>query len=60
MKSEPTLIRRYANNRLYDPSALRYVSLDELATILASGDRFIVRDAKTGEDITREVLDRLH
>ncbi len=59
MNSEPTLIKRYANSRLYDPSALRHVC-PWTNWPRYCGDRFIVRDAKTGEDITCEVLDRLH
>ena len=54
------LIKRYGGSRLYDPAALRYLSLDDLAELVARGERVIVRDAKTDNDITQEILDRLH
>jgi len=59
MRSEPALIKRYGGGRLYDAAALRYLSLDDLAELVARGERFIVRDAKTDNDITQEILDRL-
>jgi polyhydroxyalkanoate synthesis regulator protein len=37
-----------------------YVCLDDLANMIRAGERFVVRDAETGADLTREVLDRLH
>ena len=51
--------QRYGGGRLYDAAALRYLSLDDLAELVARGERFIVRDAKTDNDITQEILDRL-
>ena len=60
MKSDPTLIKRYGGSRLYDAVALRYLSWDDLAELVVRGERFVVRDAKTDNDITQEILDRLH
>ena len=60
MKSEPTLIKLYGGSRLYDAAALRYLSRDDLAELVVRGERFVVRDAKTGNDITQEILNRLH
>jgi len=59
MRSEPVLIKRYGGSRLYDAAAHCYLSLDDLAELVARGERFIVRDAKTDNDITQEILDRL-
>jgi len=59
MRSEPALIKRYGGGRLSDAAALRYLSLDDLAELVAWGERFIVRDAKMDNDITQESLDRL-
>jgi polyhydroxyalkanoate synthesis regulator protein len=36
------------------------VSLYDLAQMILSRRRFVVRDAETGADVTREILDRLH
>jgi polyhydroxyalkanoate synthesis repressor PhaR len=59
MNSEPILIKRY-DNRLYNTATAGYVTLDDLASMILDGERFVVKDAKTGADITRVVLDRLH
>ena len=57
---ERVLIKRYARGRLYNTETGAYVSLADLADILVNGRRIIARDAKTGEDITSEILDKLH
>jgi len=57
--SEPITIKRYANRRLYNPSAAGYVSLDQLAMMLEDGEDFVVYEAGTGEDITRLVLKQI-
>jgi polyhydroxyalkanoate synthesis repressor PhaR len=57
---EPVLIKRYDNRRLYNTATAAYVTLDDLEGMVLSGERFVVRDAQTGEDITRALLDRLH
>jgi polyhydroxyalkanoate synthesis repressor PhaR len=54
------LIKRYAGHRLYNTETSTYVTLDDLATMLMSGRRFIVQEADTGEDVTGDILDRLH
>jgi polyhydroxyalkanoate synthesis repressor PhaR len=59
-KLPEVLIKRYGGSRLYDTATLTYVSLTDLADMLANGRRFTVVEAGTGEDITREVLGRLH
>ena len=56
-KSEtPTTIKKYANRRLYNTGTSTYVTLEDLASMVKSGEDFLVYDAKTGEDITRSVL----
>src|SRR6201996_663266 len=52
----PTTIKKYANRRLYNTGTSTYVTLEDLATMVKSGEDFLVYDAKTGEDITRQVL----
>jgi polyhydroxyalkanoate synthesis repressor PhaR len=53
---EPVTIKKYANRRLYNTGTSTYVTLEDLATMVKSGEDFVVYDAKTGEDITRSVL----
>lgn len=50
------VIKKYANRRLYDTSASRYVTLDHLRELVTDGKDFQVVDAKSGEDLTRGVL----
>src|SRR5581483_9726683 len=53
---EPVTIKKYANRRLYNTGTSTYVTLEDLAAMVKKGEDFVVYDAKTGEDITRQVL----
>jgi polyhydroxyalkanoate synthesis repressor PhaR len=52
-------IKRYGNSRLYNASAGSYVSLQNIADLVKDDDTFVVRDAKSGEDITTIVLKQI-
>ena len=52
-------IKKYANRRLYDTESSAYITLDRLAQMVREGREFEVVDAKTGEDITRQVLTQI-
>ena len=52
-------IKKYANRRLYDTESSTYITLDKLAAMVREGREFEVVDAKTGEDITRQVLTQI-
>lgn len=54
--SDVVIIKKYANRRLYDTSASRYVTLDHLRELVREGRDFKVIDAKSGDDLTRGVL----
>jgi polyhydroxyalkanoate synthesis repressor PhaR len=56
---EPTVIKKYANRRLYNTGTSTYVTLEDLAGMVKSGEDFTVVDAKSGEDITRTVLTQI-
>ena len=56
---EPVTIKKYANRRLYNTGTSAYVTLEDLAVMVKSGEDFVVFDAKTGEDITRSVLTQI-
>jgi len=59
-KSEgPITIKKYANRRLYNTGTSTYVTLEDLAAMVKSGEDFVVYDAKTSEDITRSVLTQI-
>ena len=55
----PVVIKKYANRRLYNTQTSSYVTLDHLAHMVKEGTEFEVRDARTGEDITRSVLTQI-
>jgi polyhydroxyalkanoate synthesis repressor PhaR len=52
----PTTIKKYANRRLYNTGTSTYVTLEDLAAMVKTGEDFLVYDAKSGDDITRSVL----
>jgi polyhydroxyalkanoate synthesis repressor PhaR len=56
---EPTTIKKYANRRLYNTGTSTYVTLDDLAGMVKTGEDFRVVDAKSGDDITRSVLTQI-
>ncbi len=60
-KNQPqaTVIKKYANRRLYNTATSTYVTLDDLSLMVKNGQDFLVYDAKTGEDITRSVLTQI-
>ena len=49
-------IRKYSNRRLYDTSSSRYITLAELGDMIRDGVEIQVKDAKTGQDLTRTVM----
>jgi polyhydroxyalkanoate synthesis repressor PhaR len=55
----PTVIKKYANRRLYHTGTSTYVTLEDLSVMVKKGDEFVVNDAKTGEDLTRSVLTQI-
>jgi len=57
--AEPVVIKKYANRRLYNTAASSYVTLDHLSEMVREGVDFVVKDAKTDEDLTRSVLTQI-
>ena len=53
---KPRVIRKYANRRLYDATASRHVTLEDIRRLIASGEQVQVLDDRSGEDLTRAVL----
>lgn len=58
-EKQPTIIKKYANRRLYNTGTSTYVTLDDLAEMVKGEDDFVVIDAKSGDDITRSVLTQI-
>ena len=55
----PVMIKKYANRRLYNTATSSYVTLEHLCQMVKDGIDFAVHDAKSGEDITRQVLTQI-
>ncbi|HEY5049008.1 MAG TPA: polyhydroxyalkanoate synthesis repressor PhaR [Rhizomicrobium sp.] len=58
-KDGPVIIKKYANRRLYNTQTSSYVTLDHLCEMVKEGVEFEVRDARTGDEITRSVLTQI-
>ena len=50
------VLKKYPNRRLYDTHASTYITLADVKRMVLNRQEFIVRDAKTGEDLTRSIL----
>ncbi len=50
------VLKKYPNRRLYDTQTSSYITLVDVKKMIFAGQAFEVRDAKTGEDLTRSIL----
>lgn len=50
------VIKKYPNRRLYDTDTSSYITLTEVKRLVMDSESFVVRDVKTGEDLTRSIL----
>ena len=53
------VIKKYANRRLYNTRTSAYVTLEDLARMVREGTDFVVFDAKTNEELTRQILTQI-
>ncbi len=49
-------IKKYSNRRLYDSTNKRYVTLEDIATLIREGSEIKVLDSQSGENITKVIL----
>jgi len=56
---ETVVIKKYANRRLYNTATSAYVTLEDLAKMVREGTEFVVFDAKTNDDLTRQILTQI-
>ncbi len=54
-----TIIKKYANRRLYNTDSSSYITLEDLAKMVRENVEFVVFDAKSGEDITHSILTQI-
>ena len=52
----PRVLKKYPNRRLYDTLSSSYITLADVKRMVMAAESFEVRDAKTGEDLTRSIL----
>ena len=50
------IIKKYPNRRLYDTEDSKYITLDDVKQLVLAGVDFCVKDVKTDEDLTRNIL----
>lgn len=58
-QTDAVVIKKYANRRLYNTRTSAYVTLEDLATMVREGVDFVVYDAKTNDDLTRQILTQI-
>ncbi|MDY6923226.1 MAG: polyhydroxyalkanoate synthesis repressor PhaR [Pseudomonadota bacterium] len=56
---DTVVIKKYANRRLYNTATSAYVTLEDLARMVREGVDFVVYDAKTNDDLTRQILTQI-
>src|SRR5215510_15763021 len=56
MAAETRVIKRYANRKLYDTQRSRYVTLDQIAEMIRSGEDVKIVDNNSKEDLTSVTL----
>jgi polyhydroxyalkanoate synthesis repressor PhaR len=54
--SSPRVLKKYPNRRLYDTYTSSYITLADVKKMVLAAQAFVVRDAKTSEDLTRSIL----
>ena len=54
--SAQRVIKKYPNRRLYDTNTSSYITLTEVKQLVMSNEPVVVKDAKSGEDLTRSIL----
>ena len=54
--SEPRIIKKYPNRRLYDTVESRYITLADIRRLVLEKENFVVIDKKSQDDITRTIL----
>jgi polyhydroxyalkanoate synthesis regulator protein len=55
-KPAQRIIKKYPNRRLYDTDTSTYITLAEVKQLVMDSEPFVVRDAKSNEDLTRSIL----
>ena len=57
--SDPLLLKKYSNRRLYDTRNSCYVTLEDVSSMIRSGEEVRIQDAASGEDVTAFILTQI-
>jgi polyhydroxyalkanoate synthesis repressor PhaR len=58
-RNEVSIIKKYANRRLYHTEISQYITLDDVAEMVRRGEDLKVVDARTGQDLTGAILTQI-
>lgn len=58
-KEDIVLVKKYANRRLYNTQTSCYITLEDLCDMIKRGEDFVVKDAKSDEDLTHSILTQI-
>jgi polyhydroxyalkanoate synthesis repressor PhaR len=58
-RSDVTIIKKYANRRLYHTEISQYITLEDVAEMVRKGEELKVVDARSGADLTRAILTQI-
>lgn len=56
---DKVVIKKYANRRLYNTTTSKYIVLSDVVELVNQGTEFVIEDAKSGKNITREILNQI-
>ncbi len=56
LMSSKRVIKKYPNRRLYDTKISSYITIEDVRQLIVDGEEFEVIDARSNEDLTRQVL----
>ena len=56
VENQVRLIKKYPNRRLYDTKTSSYITLADVKQMVVKNEDFQVVDAKSGDDLTRQIL----
>lgn len=55
-QQKPTIVKKYANRRLYDTGRSSYITMNDLYEMVQENYEFVVIDTKSGKDLTKKIL----
>lgn len=58
-RSDVTIIKKYANRRLYHTEISQYITLEDVADMVRNGEDLKVVDARSGQDLTGAILTQI-